>query len=48
MSPDLWTEDFTYPWYGRSYTLKPQEPRGSNWKIDDIFLHVNTSDGVDR
>ena len=48
MAPDLWIEDFTLPWYGRSYTLKPQEPRGIDYKIDDINLHVNTSDGLDR
>jgi hypothetical protein len=31
-----------------SYTLKSQKPRGNNWKIDDINLNVNTSDGLDR
>jgi hypothetical protein len=48
MSPDLWIEDFTDPWYGRSYTLKYQEPRGTSWKLDAINLNVNTSDGLAR
>jgi hypothetical protein len=48
MTPDLWIEDFTHPWYGRSYTLKSQEPRGNDWRIDNIMLQVNTSDGLDR
>jgi hypothetical protein len=48
MSQDLWTEDFTNPWYGRSYTLKFIEPRGNDWRTDDIKLHVNVSDKLTR
>jgi hypothetical protein len=48
MTPDLWIEDFTDPWYGRSYTLKYQESRGNNWRIDNINLYVNNSDGLTR
>jgi hypothetical protein len=48
MSTDLWIEDFTEPWYGRSYTLKYQEPRGTDWRTDAINLHVNVSDKLTR
>jgi hypothetical protein len=48
MAPDLWIEDFTIPWFGRSYTLRSQEPRGNNLWLDNINLHVNTKDGLDR
>jgi hypothetical protein len=48
MTQDLWIEDFTHPWYGRSYTLRYQKPRGKNWRIDNINLHVNNSDGLTR
>ena len=44
----LWREDFTFPWYGRSYTLAYPEPQATNWRTDDIHLHVNKSDNLDR
>ena len=48
MAPELWREDFTYPFYGRSYTLLYPNLRGNNWRTDDIVLHVNNSDGLTR
>ena len=48
MHPELWREDFTLAWYGRSYTLTYPEPRGTNWRTDAINLHVNKSDGLTR
>ena len=45
----LWSEDFTVPWYGRSHTFVYPEAQGaSDWETDDIFLHVNKSDGLNR
>ena len=48
MTPELWREDFTTLFYGRSYTLLYPLPLGNNWLTDDIILHVNTSDGLTR
>jgi hypothetical protein len=48
MAPDLWFEDFTASWFGRSYTLKYQETRGNDFWRDNTNLHVNISDGLDR
>lgn len=45
---DLWREDFTASWYGRSYTLIYPEPIGTDGLVDSFFLHVNTSDGLSR
>ena len=44
----LWREDFTDPWYGRSYTLAYPDPQEANWRTDNIHLHVNKSDSLDR
>ena len=48
MSDSLWQEDFTVPWYGRSYTLNYPEPRGTDWRTDAINIHINQSDGLTR
>ena len=41
---EWWREDFTIPWYGRSYTLAFPEPQGTVWRTNSIFLHMNKSD----
>lgn len=48
MAPELWREDLTSAWYGRSYTLVYPHPKTSSWRTDAINLHVNTSDGLTR
>ena len=48
MASELWREDFTDPRFGRSYTLEYPHLRGSNWRTDDINLHINNSDGLPR
>ena len=48
MAPQMWREDFTRSFYGRSYTLVYPHLRGINWKTDAINLHVNTSDNLTR
>ena len=50
MASELWREDFTFtgPMFGRFYTLEYPHLRGSNWRTDDINLHVNVSDDLTR
>ena len=48
MASELWREDFTDPWSGRSFTFHYPHPMGNNWRTDDINLHVNISDGLNR